>query len=234
MQIISIKLRVYLLSDIIQQKASAAIAGLIDKTLCQREEWTTLHQQNTYKPYSFSGLAPVNKQGIYKKDTLCTFTIRTLDSKLAQYLVEMLPRMETPLLKGLATEIWIIPEKPIEKLYTLTPAIMKCEEGGYWKGNISFADYQKAMKTNLIKKFNYFNDTVLDEDFDLWTSFELTNHKPIAVPYKKITLLGDKLEMQVADNPSAQNLAYMALAAGVGELGSRGAGYVNYRPAKGV
>ncbi|MCQ4635975.1 CRISPR-associated endoribonuclease Cas6 [Anaerovorax odorimutans] len=228
-------MRLYLLDNIPYPYTLAAIAEFVDKALCADERWKQYHQENHYKQYSFSSLCPISKSGIYEKDTLRTFTLRTLDADLAEYLVKTLPHIETSKLKGLIAEVWTIPQKPIEKLYSLNPVIIKCEEGNYWKeNNFGFQAYQKRIFVNLIKKWNFFLKEKLEEDFDLWTRFELKNNKPIAFPYKGIKLLGDKIEMQIADNQPAQNLAYLALATGLGEMGSRGAGYVNYRPIKGV
>ena len=55
------------------------------------------------------------------------------------------------------------------------------------------------------------------------------NKKPIGVEYKEIRLLGDKLNLQIADNEMAQELAYFLLGTGIGEMNSRGYGYCNFR-----
>ena len=69
----------------------------------------------------------------------------------------------------------------------------------------------------------------IDEDFDLYTMIELKNKKPIAMEYKNIKLLGDKVQIQVADNKRAQDLWYFALGVGLGEMNARGCGFLNYR-----
>lgn len=236
MQIVAVKVKVYLLEDIRQEYAAAAIANLVDKALCLDAIWEQYHHRNCFKSYGFSGLAPVEKAGTYQRDTLRTFTLRTLDMKLAEYLCNILPHMEISEMKGLTAETWHIPHKPIEKLYSLTPVVIKSQNsGGYWRGaNMSPADFQNRIFVNLVKKYNFFQETRLREDFCLWNQFTLLNKKPIPVPYKNITLLGDKIELQVDSSRAAQDLAYMALATGLGELSSRGIGYVNYKPLKEV
>ena len=69
----------------------------------------------------------------------------------------------------------------------------------------------------------------IDEDFDLYTVIELKNKKPVAMEYKSIKLLGDKVQIQVADNKRAQDLWYFALGVGLGEMNARGCGFLNYR-----
>ena len=58
---------------------------------------------------------------------------------------------------------------------------------------------------------------------------EFLNEGPIVMEYKNVKLLGDKVRLQIADNDSAQKLAYMSLGTGLLEMNSRGAGFVNYR-----
>ena len=122
----------------------------------------------------------------------------------------------------------IVPKKFIEKIYTLTPIIIKTESG-YWKGNLSIDGFEKRIRENLIKKYNEINNTKIEEDFELYNSIEFKNKKPVSVNYKNIKLLGDKISINISSNPVAQELAYLSLGTGVGEMNSRGLGYVNYR-----
>lgn len=47
--------------------------------------------------------------------------------------------------------------------------------------------------------------------------------------YKNISLLGDKISFKVSENDMAQEISNFALGVGVGEINSRGFGFVNYR-----
>lgn len=56
------------------------------------------------------------------------------------------------------------------------------------------------------------------------------NRKVIAMHYKDISLLGDKIELCIDADPVSQEVAYMLLGVGLGENNSSmGAGYVNYK-----
>ena len=68
----------------------------------------------------------------------------------------------------------------------------------------------------------------INEDVDIFTLITIDNKKPIATSLKNRTLLGDKLTLYVAENETAQNLAYFALGSGLLELNSRGMGFLNY------
>ena len=41
--------------------------------------------------------------------------------------------------------------------------------------------------------------------------------------------LGDKVRLAVLDDEKSQEMAYLSLGVGLGEMNSRGAGFVNYR-----
>ena len=90
-------------------------------------------------------------------------------------------------------------------------------------------DFEKRLKENLIKKYNNLSDEKLDEDFELYTGLEFKNRKPIANEYKGIKLLGDKVSLNISENKTAQDLAYMCLGTGLLEMNARGYGFCNYR-----
>ena len=131
-------------------------------------------------------------------------------------------------MKGLSAEMRILPHKHIQTLYTLTPVILK-DEKGYWQKHMSLQDFEDRLKVNLIKKWNQAQGDKLAEDFQLYSMLEFLNEAPIPMEYKNIKLLGDKIRLQIADNETAQKVAYMALGTGLLEMNARGAGFVNYR-----
>lgn len=95
---------------------------------------------------------------------------------------------------------------------------------------MALPEFENRLKVNLIKKYNQLTDSkILDEEFELYNLIEFTNSKPIKVPYKGIHLLGDKINLTAAPNPTAQMLLYMSLGTGICENNSRGCGFVNCR-----
>ena len=102
-------------------------------------------------------------------------------------------------------------------------------DNGYWKDNYSVEQYEQRLFINAVKKYNAFTNSKLDEDFDLYTSIQFLNKKPVKFRYKGITLLGDKFDLKIADNKKAQELAYFLIGTGICEMNSRGAGYCNYK-----
>ncbi len=228
MKVYEIKVKSYLLKDIDLNNIQNEICNIIDKALSRDDKWLEFHKKNIYKNYCFDAMYPIEKDKVYKCGNIYTFTIRTINKELADYFNTVLANEYNDLIKCLTTEIRILPKKIIEKIYSLTPVIIK-NDSGYWRENLSLEDFEKRLKENLIKKYNYINNTKIDEDFDLYLSIEFKNKKPYAVNYKNIKLLGDKISINISDNKIAQDLAYMALGTGLCEFNSRGGGFMNYR-----
>ncbi|MBU5336693.1 CRISPR-associated endoribonuclease Cas6 [Intestinibacter bartlettii] len=228
MQIIQIRVKVLVKEDTSADQMQSRVCGLIDYSFSKRDELLSMHNMNKYKFYCFDSLYPVESDRIYKKGKVYALTIRTLDLNLAEFFSNSLLDVETYYVKALSSEIKIIPQKPIEKIYSLTPAIIK-NDSGYWRDSMSIDDYERRLKENLIKKYNDITGEKMDEDFELFNKIELKNRKPISVRYKNIKLLGDKVNLYISDDKRAQQLAYMALGSGIMEMNSRGCGFVNYK-----
>lgn len=229
LKVYEIIIKVYLIQDVVQKNSHNIICDFIDSFLLKNEEFAQLHARNTFKYYSFDELYPIAQNGIYKADALYQFRIRTVDNKLADYLSGGLAEHKTKWMKGIIRTIRVIPPKPIERVYTITPLVIKnAENKGYWKDSMTFEKFENAIRVNLIKKYNSFTGNQIDEDFELYNQIELLSKSPIGIPYKEITLLGDKVSIQAADNATAQRLWYFALGAGLGEMNSRGQGFLQY------
>lgn len=226
--VFELRLKVYTLVDINLEEVLLAEAEYIDSAFALDDEWLRFHENNEYKNYTFSGLYPLAKDGIYKKDNVYTITIRTVDSRLEQYMRKTLANHYTDKMKGLTITSRIIPKKFINQLYTLTPVIQKYD-GGYWKKAVSIDEYEKRLFANAVKKYNAFTGEKIDEDFQLYNEISFINKKPVKFPCKGIVLLGDKINLKIADNKLAQELAYFLTGTGLGETNSRGAGFCNYR-----
>lgn len=228
MKIYELTLKVFLMKDINGEDTLEKICNFIDRNLAKNKELLTFHEKKIYKNYTFNSFYPIEKTNIYKEGNIYSVKIRTIDKKLADYFKKNLANSYTDYIKGLTIDCRVIPKKHIEKIYSITPAIIKTENG-YWKGNLSVTEFEKRIKDNLIKKFNnYFNEQ-MDENFKLFKIVIFDNRKPIAVKYKNVKVLGDKLTLVIDENESAQKLANLALGTSIGEMNARGYGFVNYK-----
>ena len=228
-RVYEISVKVFTLRDFQQEEASFVISGFVDVCLSKDIKYLEFHNKNCYKGYVIDMPYPLEPGGTYKKEKVYTVRIRMIHKELMNYLMENLGNTTSEYFKGLTTHVQNKKKKHISKIYSITPVLMKLGEGGYWKSNISFEQYEHLLKTNLIKKYNTFMNTKIDEGFQFYTNIRKLNRVPIKIKFKNIALLGDKFDIEVADNEMAQELAYLALAAGIGENNSRGCGFVNYK-----
>lgn len=228
MKVYEIKLKVYLLENVELSSAQSVISKFIDVALSKKSDMLEFHNKNVYKNYCFNSFYPLEEDRMYKADNIYSIIIRTIDKNLAIYFNDILPNIYTKELKGLKSEYKIITNKAIKSIYSITPVVIKNEEG-YWKNIISRNEFERRIKDNLIKKYNRFTNEKIDEEFILYSLVEYKNNKPIAIQYKNIVLLGDKISLEIEQNKEAQLLAYMALGTGLGEMNSRGLGFVGYR-----
>lgn len=229
LQVFEFNLKLFLLKDIEYKNIYAKISFFIDSALAKDTQLLNLHNSNLFKYYVFNTFYPIEKDQLYKKDNVYTIQIRTIDVKLAEYFNSILKNHFTEDIKGLTIDIKSIPKKVINYIYSLTPVILKNSDFGYWRDNLSVIDFEKRIKENLIKKYNGIMNLKVEENFELFTSLEIINQKPKAFNYKGKKILGDKVKINIDSNERAQELAYMALGSGLGEMNARGAGYVNYK-----
>lgn len=221
-----LKIRVQLKEDIPVDRVMEVEAGFIDSMLAKDESWLRFHEENKSKLYSFSGLWPIEKNGVYKKGKCYVITIRSVDEGFVSY-IGMCNHTDTKM-ETLEVSYKQISKKLIEKIYTLTPVVLKAEDG-YWRKQKNLDDFERLLFENAIKKYNQFTGEKADEDFELYTDIFFLNRKPISSRYKNIHLIGDKIELRISDNPQAQELAYFITAVGLGENCSRGFGFCNYK-----
>lgn len=226
-QVYQIDCKIYLMKDIGLIHILEEISKFIDLGLGRNKEMLKLHERRGYKSYVHSGFHELEKDKVYKEGKVYTFSIRTIDESLKNYFYMVLHDISTKSMKGLVTNVKHIQKVHIHKLYTLTPVVIKLDKG-YWKGNVSFNTYEKRLKDNSIKKAKMVLGD-FDENFVIYNSIQMLNNKPISNNYKNISLLGDKLELTIADNEIAQQIAYILLGMGALENNTRGFGYVNYK-----
>nr|WP_246517097.1 CRISPR-associated endoribonuclease Cas6 [Clostridium aciditolerans] len=219
---------VFLLEEINSTDVSSKISGFIDSGMAKVPELLEFHNENVYKNYCYNSFYPLEEDKKYKQGKTYTIQLRTINKNLADFFYTELVNHFNDSIKGLTAKVRIIPQRHIEKIYSITPVMLKNEEG-YWKGKLSLMDFERRLKENLIKKYNLAMKTKIDEDFQLYTNIEFMNQKPVAMNYKGRKLLGDKISINISDDEAAQDLAYMALGTGILEMNARGAGYVNFK-----
>lgn len=227
MQVFEISIRVKLKQEIHSEHALEYIGSLLDSLLC-KSGFEKLHEENQYKNYCFNSFYPIEDSRVYQQGKSYVFQVRTVDAELASLFSSCILHRESKALTILTTQIKIIPKHFIEKIYSITPCIMK-NETGYWRKTGELELFERRLKENLIKKYNSITGKKMKEDFQLYTSLNFKNKGPVSCAYKKIHLLGDKVELYPGNSREAQELMYMALGTGILETNARGYGFVNYQ-----
>lgn len=231
MNIYEIAVRIYILRDIPISLIYGELTKYIDGYLGQNGYFCEFHQKKCLKGYNFDLPIKIEKgRKVYKSDQIYQFRIRTVDKELLSYLLDGIADYKTDSIKGLTRTVKQIPHRSIVSVWTLTPVILKNADGkGYWRDCMSFEEFEQELTASLIHQYEQYTKEEIKKDSFLYNQIELKSKCAIGIPYKGITLLGDKLSLQIADNETAQKVMYFTLANGMGTMGSRGMGFLGYR-----
>lgn len=227
MKIYRLNLKIYLLQNIHVLNIREEVARLIDDSF--KNEQNAFHLENKYKLYCFNSPFPLAENDIYKKGQVYNVQLTTCDEYVRKTIETYFSSKGTPFIKAL--EVGFVERVKIDfitKLYAVTPVVIKTEQG-YWRNSLNELDYIERLRCNLIKKYNQAFNTKIDENTEFVTHINFKNKVPVKSSYKDISLLGDKIEMEIAGDDVAQKLACMAIAAGLGEMNARGYGFVGYK-----
>ena len=107
------------------------ISNLISYAMLKEETLKKLHEENTYKNYVFCNLYPIEKDTIYKKGNIYTFDLRGIEFEKIIKLKQLLEKTETEYFKIIQINFQTGIQRNINKLITLTPAIITTEKGDY-------------------------------------------------------------------------------------------------------
>ena len=73
-KVYELRVKLYTLKDIPVEDMLSIESDYIDSALALSDEWLTYHENTGYKMYTFNGLFPLERSGIYKKDSIYTMT----------------------------------------------------------------------------------------------------------------------------------------------------------------
>lgn len=225
--VLEMDIKVYLSENINSNESNEYICELIDSVLAKEEKYLKMHNDIGFKKYCFNNFYPMEKDYIYKEGNIYTFKLRSVDKDLVKYIEDNMKNSYTKSIKVLNITSRVIPKKHIDKVFSITPTVMKFESG-YWRDSNSIEDIENRIIKNLKKKYKQYCGVELSDNVEVFNFIKLKNKRPIPTKYKNICLLGDKFEFKVSNNPIAQELLYLALGTGLGEMNARGFGFTNY------
>ncbi len=229
MELYEITIRIYIIKDVPVPLIYGVMANYIDSYLAGDKHFYDFHQETKTKAYCFDLPIKIEKgMKVYKGDQVYQFRIRTVDKELLSYLMDGIADHKTDTVKGLMRTVRQIPERPIASVYSLTPVILKSSGGGgYWR--VSLEGFEQELTSGLIHQYEVYMGEKVKENLTLYDQIELKNKCAIGVSYKGITLLGDKIAMQISDDVEAQKVMRFALANGAGTMSPRGMGFLGFR-----
>lgn len=233
-------LKVYLLEDIFNKNYQEKIAAIIDKSFLISEEKKLFHKERRLKGYVFNGFFDKNaknKDFKYPSGSVYPVRIRSLDKDLMDFFKCHLGKIRTEEMQALTFEYRTLPDNTVQKIYSVTPAVCKFEDG-YWANSHNIDDVLKRIEQNARKKLALLKEEV-PEDIDFIINAKRLNNYPIIrefnrksaeeVENQKIKFLCDKFEFEISPNEHSQKLAKAIIGAGLLEMNARGFGYVNVK-----
>ncbi len=185
-----------------------------------------LHDSKSFKPYVIGSLGKSEPNGIYHPNKTHRLTIRSIDDGFVAEFIKAACMVE-----GLEFEIENIDAKilslrPIDKLYTITPAVLTVARNRYWTNEDDLLLLVNNVKVNLIKKYRYFFKRDIHPPQDFINFYRIENRKAIVFDYKGGKILANRFTFGFAPDPASQKLAKLAYGVGILEKNALGFGMV--------
>ena len=221
-----IRVDVKLGEDVKFKDAGEFISVAINKAILYDKELSSRHKTNTFKHYCFSSFYPPEKDGVYKKEGLYNFDIRSLDSSFIEKIEHFLSVDQNPKFKVLNIKKTRVKQFFISELYTVTPTVVSFEDENrklyHWtmQRDGDILKLQNALQNNLLRKYKSFYNDEPKPMQNFIQLLEIKNQKPQTTNYKDIRLFGNKFRIIPNEDEVSQKLAFIALSCGLGEKGS--------------
>ncbi len=232
MKIFELRCKAYLKRDLNFKDSYDAISKYISYSMMQTDNYKTLHSSKAFKHYVFDSFYPLEKDKVYKKDKVYSFTLRSLNGEFIEAMQEALRQnINNPIFLVIETVKKDIKQFFIKELYSQTPVVITVKRGLYWSvqkdGDV--LKLIKQLQDNLEKKYKSFYGKELSGEKNFIQVLELKNRVPQSVfitkNKQKVRLFGNKFKIIPNEDEISQKLAFLALGAGMGEKNSFGAGF---------
>ena len=215
MEYIEITCAVQLKKDMCWNESTEIIGNNINYALLNNQA-KDFHKAPYFKGYSFSNFYPAQKDGVYKKDNIYTFTINVIKQN-HKYFVNIFNNYNSNEFKVLAVQEQKRNVRMISQLFTINPTVIRLDSNKVWtKGNLDILIDQINRK--LIKKYKQFFNEELNCNFI--EQIKVLSKSPIIMKYKNFSYAGIKLEIIVNQDADSQKLAQLAKITGIGDLNS--------------
>jgi CRISPR-associated endoribonuclease Cas6 len=222
-------IKVYLINDIDKSDMYDKIAKFTNFSFNNSQILSCLHKSKGFKHISYSGLYPIEKDGVYKANEIYEFLFRSYKSDIIYEEQKCLEGLENDdfIVTSVICKVW--DHKNIDYIDNLTPTILTMKSGQRWNKDVDKVDIAKeGIFKNLIRKYNSLNDTNFKFEYkDIIKNIIIKSKCAIVINYKNVKFLGYKFRIYFQNNSIAQELANLAVVEGIGEKNSSfGMGFV--------
>ncbi|PYG86978.1 CRISPR-associated endoribonuclease Cas6 [Ruminiclostridium sufflavum DSM 19573] len=218
------KISICLKADTPADNIYKVISNTINYTFLKDEALKKMHEENSFKGYTFCNPYPVEKEKVYLAQKVYLFRLRSIDLKFILKVKNLLPKCDE-YFKVLAFELYNCKPKHTDKIKTLTPAVSTLYNRN-WTKEDGIEIIRERIHNNAVRKIKSFSKNGFQEPAENFIQCIVqTNRKPIVVPYKESSLIGNKFELSIKPDPASQELAQVILGAGVLEKNSLGLGF---------
>jgi len=231
MEYFELKCTACLKQDLELSKSFEALSKYISFAM-MRGDLETIHTRIGYKYFVFGGLLPIETEQIYKKTSVYHFELRSFsESFIDKIAIALRDNINNPSMTVVETNKRIIPFQPICELYTATPTVSSTDISRYWTMQESgdIMQLQHQLHNNLEKKYISFFGKELKSTHNFIQLLEIKNRVPQTIKIhkdtKEIRFFGNKFKIVPNEDEVSQKLAFTALACGLGEKNSFGAGF---------
>ena len=212
-------------SDLEANRTYEFLSRLLAGAMFKDEQLKELHEQRKMKNYVFSGLYPIETRKIYKKGRAYLFNLRSLDMNLILKFKYLLLQLHAGVISA---DIRTFEYHPISQLKSLTPVVATINNNRSWTKENGLKLLMERIQINSLKKYRAFIGKIEEPEENFIEGIQLLNHKPIKIPYKSNSFLGNKVILNIKSDSASQKLAFAALGAGILEKNSIGLGYCIY------
>ncbi|OZI12920.1 hypothetical protein CEW92_04075 [Bacillaceae bacterium SAS-127] len=202
------------------QNVQEKIGAYLNRCMLMDETLKEMHGRREVKPYTFSGFYPVeSKTKVYKAGAIYVFRIRSLQKEFIDKMERCLRKQKSDDFQCIAIEKRKHGNRVIQELYSVIPVIVTVD-GKPWLQEDGDVDlFIKRLQANVEKKYyDAYGKKI--ENTQFIQRLEFMNQKPMAISYKGVRLLGNKVKITVNSDEDSQKLAYTALGNSLGEKGS--------------
>ena len=192
------------------------------------------HENKNIKLYSYSLLEPIEKDKIYKKGRIYSFTLKYFNHFIFDELIDKIPSIQnnTFIVLNYTIENELL-DLDMESIYTIVPAVFNKNKNISdlrWTPQDNLDYIKKSIITNTIHKYNLLNKKNPIEYYDFIKNIELLSESKIAAVfnYKGGVILANQFVIHLKDDIVSKQMGYIMLGAGVGLRNSISFGYCDY------